>query len=92
MEDRDLLHRINVADGTITLPDGKTYALKDTFFPTIDPNDPYALTEGEQAVVDKLLHSFSHSEKLRKHINFLYKKGGMYLTYNHNLLSMLRFL
>ena len=86
MEDRDLLHRINVADGTITLPDGKTYALKDTFFPTIDPNDPYALTEGEQTVVDKLLHSFSHSEKLRKHINFLYKKGGMYLTYNHNLL------
>ena len=45
MEDRDLLHRINQAEGTITLPNGETYPLKDTFFPTIDPNDPYKLTE-----------------------------------------------
>ena len=86
MEDRDLLHRINREDGTIILPNGKTYALKDTFFPTIDPNDPYKLTDAEADVVDKLMHSFRHSEKLLRHINFLYKKGGMYLTYNHNLL------
>ena len=77
---------INREDGTITLPNGKTYALKDTFFPTIDPNDPYKLTDAEADVVDKLMHSFRHSEKLLRHINFLYKKGGMYLTYNHNLL------
>ena len=86
MEDRDLLHRINQAEGTITLPNGETYPLKDTFFPTIDPNDPYKLTEAEADVVAKLLHSFRHSEKLLRHINFLFKKGSMYLTCNHNLL------
>lgn len=86
MEARDLLHLIDHKEGTITLPDGKTYPLRDTSFPTIDPADPYQLTPAEQEVVDRLLHSFRHSEKLLKHINFLYKKGGMYLTYNRNLL------
>ena len=86
MEERNLLHRINQADGSITLPDGNTYPLKDTFFPTIDPNDPYTLTEGEADVVAKLLHSFRHSEKLLRHINFLFKKGSMYLCCNRNLL------
>ena len=75
MEDRDLLHRLDLGAGTITLPDGKTYPLKDTHFPTVDPADPYRLTEMEAEVVEKLLHSFTHSEKLRSHINFLYKKG-----------------
>ena len=86
MEDRDLLHRINFGEGTITLPDGQTHPLKDTHFPTVDPSDPYRLTEQEAEVVERLLHSFRHSDKLRAHINFLYKKGSMYLTYNHNLL------
>lgn len=86
MEDRDLLHRLDLTAGTITLPDGKTYPLKDTNFPTVDPSDPYKLTDAEAEVVEKLRHSFKHSEKLRSHINFLYKKGGMYLVYNHNLL------
>ena len=53
MEDRDLLHRLDLTAGTITLPDGKTYPLKDTNFPTVDPSDPYKLTDAEAEVVEK---------------------------------------
>ncbi len=53
MEDRALLHRINPEKGTITLPDGKEYPLRDNNFPTIDWKHPYELTAGEKEVMDK---------------------------------------
>lgn len=86
MEDRDLLHRINFEKGTIVLPDGKEYPMKDTDFPTIDPKDPFKLTPEETELIDKLAHSFTQSEKLRKHLMGLYSKGSIYLTFNKNLL------
>ena len=85
MEDRLLLDKIDRENGTITI-DGTTYSLNETSFPTVDPSDPYALSEGEQAVMDDLRASFLGSEKLRKHISFLYDNGGMYRIYNGNLL------
>lgn len=45
MEDRRLLHLIDYKAGTIEY-EGKTLALLDTHFPTIDPEDPYTLTPG----------------------------------------------
>ena len=85
MEARLLLHKIDYEKGTINI-DGKDYILNDTNFPTIDPNDPYKLTEEERELVDKLKSSFSNSEKLQGHVRFLYSKGSMYLKYNSNLL------
>jgi fructose-1,6-bisphosphatase III len=85
MSDRNLLHLINFEKGTIHL-DGKDYKLKDTNFPTIDPKDPYRLTEDEHELMEKLRTSFLHSELLKKHVKFLYAKGSMYLKYNDNLL------
>ncbi len=85
MEDRRLLHLIDYDKGTIMLK-GKEYQLKDKNFPTIDPKNPYKLTEDEKELVDKLMHSFTHSEKLRKHIRFIYSKGSLYLVRNSNLL------
>ncbi|MBU3143080.1 fructose-1,6-bisphosphatase [Clostridium sp. CF012] len=85
MQNRLLLHKINYEKGTITV-DGKEYTLNDTNFPTIDPTDPYKLTQEERELVDKLKSSFSNSEKLQKHVRFLYSKGSMYLKYNSNLL------
>ena len=85
MEDRLLLDKIDRETGTVTVG-GKTYALNETSFPTVDPSDPYALSEGEQAVMDDLRASFLGSEKLRKHTAFLYDNGGMYRIYNGNLL------
>ena len=86
MDDRNLLHLINQEEGTITLLDGTTYPLLDTHFPTIDPQNPYELTAEEKEVVARLHLSFTQSEKLRQHVDFLYRNGGMYLAYNQNLL------
>ncbi len=36
--------------------------------------------------MDKLLLSFQQSEKLRRHMSFLMRKGKLYLPYNGNLL------
>ncbi len=85
MEDRLLLDKIDYKKGTIRL-NGQEHDLNDTNFPTIDPNHPYKLTAEETALVEKLRHSFTNSEKLQKHVRFLYSKGSMYLVYNGNLL------
>ncbi|MGN0632108.1 MAG: fructose-bisphosphatase class III [Ruminococcus sp.] len=85
MEDRRLLHKMNLEKGTVEI-DGKEYPLLDTNFPTIDPADPYKLTDGEKAVIKKLQSAFVHCEKLQRHIQLLLKKGGLYKVYNGNLL------
>ena len=85
MEKRMLLHRINYENGTIEL-DGKTYELLDSHFPTIDPQNPYALTVEEEEVMDRLEKAFLHSEKLQRHMRFLLNKGTLYKVYNNNLL------
>ncbi|HBF6321277.1 TPA: fructose-1,6-bisphosphatase [Clostridioides difficile] len=85
MEHRLLLNMINYDEGTINLK-GKTYKLKDTYLPTIDKKDPYKLTMEERNVIDKLVSSFRGSEKLQKHVSFLFSKGSIYLKANSNLL------
>ncbi|MBE7552680.1 MAG: fructose-1,6-bisphosphatase [Anaerolineales bacterium] len=85
MEDRLLLDKIDYAKGTIRLED-KIYPLQDTHLPTIDPVQPYQLTEQEQNVVERLKLSFTHSERLQKHIRLLYARGSLYLVHNGNLL------
>ena len=85
MEDRLLLDKIDYANRCITIG-GVTYPLEDCDFPTVDPADPYTLTEEENQVIDQLTASFRRSEKLQKHVRFLYSKGSMYLCYNGNLL------
>lgn len=85
MTNRRLLDKINYEKRTVTI-DGKTVPMKDVYFPTIDPNHPYELTEQEIDVMNRLRSSFRHSEKLQKHIHFMVKNGGMYLITNGNLL------
>ena len=85
MEDRALLHKIDYENKTITIGD-KVYPMLDCDFPTVDPADPYALTEEENTVINQLTDSFRHSEKLQKHTRFLYSKGGLYKVINGNLL------
>ena len=85
MEDRLLLDKIDYEKKTVSIG-GTEYALLDCDFPTVDPRDPYALTEEESHVIDQLTDAFRHSEKLQKHIRFLYSKGGLYKIHNGNLL------
>jgi len=85
MADRLLLHRIDYEKGTIDLG-GVIYPLTDCDFPTVDPGNPYELTEDEKHVIEQLTDSFRHSEKLQRHARFLYSKGGLYKVHNGNLL------
>lgn len=85
MDDRLFLHKINYEKQLIEI-NGKVYPMNDTNFPTINPKDPYALTSGEQDVIDKLTQAFLHSDKLQKHVDFLLKQGSLYKIYNGNLL------
>ncbi len=85
MNNRLLLDKINFDNNTIIIED-KEYQLNDRDFPTIDPKSPYDLTSDESDLLDKLTLSFKNSEKLQRHIRFLYSNGSMYLKYNSNLL------
>lgn len=85
MEDRKLLDKIDYERG-LFLFDGKEYQLHDCNLPTIDPKNPYKLTEEEEELIKKLHHSFISSEKLKKHMRCLFTYGGMYLVCNSNLL------
>ncbi len=85
MESRLLLDRVNYQDRTVEI-EGVVYPVENTCFRTVDPRQPSALLEEEKEVIDKLLISFQESEKLRRHIDFLMKKGNLYLRYNGNLL------
>ena len=85
MDDRLLLNAIDYEKEEITI-EGKTYPLLDSTFPTIDPADPYKLTDAEEKVVKLLHNGFVNSEKLRKHVEFLLHNGSFYLARNNNLL------
>ncbi|PKM50468.1 MAG: class 3 fructose-bisphosphatase [Firmicutes bacterium HGW-Firmicutes-7] len=82
---RLFLDKIDFENGTVNY-EGKIYPLRDNNFPTVDPNDPYALTLEEMEVMLKLKHSFLRNEKLQKHMSLMLSKGSMYLTFNGNLL------
>ena len=85
MENRCLLHRIDYENKTVEI-DGKIYPMLDTYFPTIDPDHPYELTEDELEVMNRLRSSSIHCEKLQRHVRLMLKKGSMYRIYNGNLL------
>lgn len=85
MSHRLLLDKIDYEKGTIRI-DGTEYALKDKYFPTIDPKNPYELTAEEEEVMNRLTSSFLNSYRLQDDVSFLFSKGGVYLVYNNNLM------
>ena len=85
MDDRLLLDKMDLKKGTITIKE-KEYKLNDINFPTIDLENPYELTAEEAEIMERLKESFVHSEKLNRHVNFLYAKGHMYENFNSNIL------
>ncbi|NLB61646.1 MAG: fructose-1,6-bisphosphatase, partial [Clostridiales bacterium] len=85
MTDRVVLEHIDYDDMTFIV-NGEKYELRDTDFPTIDRNDPLALTPDEEELMEKLREEFMGSYKLQKHIDYLYYSGAVYKVYNNNLL------
>ena len=86
MDSRLLLDKINFDDLTVTIGD-KICKLTRSDFPTVDKNgDRYALTDDEQKIIDDLRENFLESSRLQAHVDYLYKKGGVYTCHNGNLL------
>ncbi|MBQ7655379.1 MAG: fructose-1,6-bisphosphatase [Clostridia bacterium] len=85
MEDRLLLHKLNPESRQIEI-DGQTWPVRDMTWPTLNPDEPYGLTDEEAEIISGLRHAFTHSPRLREHIAFLYRRGWMYRAYNGNLL------
>lgn len=85
MNHRALLDKIDFEAGTITI-DGKTYPLTDTNLPTIDPAQPYELSQYELDLMNQLARSFRKSEKMQRHLRLLYEHGSLYLVRNGFLL------
>lgn len=81
MEDRCLLEMTDTSR-RICVIDGREYAMKSCNFPT----GTIELTAEEEALMQKLHHSFRVSEKLRKHIRTILSHGCMYTICNSNLL------
>ena len=85
MENRKLLHLVDFERGVFVY-DGKEYPLRDVNFPTVDPADPYRLSDEERELMHRIHSSFMNSEKMKKHMRCLFTYGGMYLVCNSNLL------
>ena len=85
LEHRLLLDKIDYEKGTIRLPIGE-FELNDKNFPTIDPADPYKLTEEEEAMMEALEPGFTKNDKLQRHIKFMFTHGALYNVVNGNLL------
>ena len=85
MNSRLLLDKIDYENRTVRIGEDD-YLLKDTDFPTVNKNKPYKLTAQENELVFQLRSAFLHSEKLQRHIKFLYTHGNIYKCFNSNLL------
>lgn len=85
MDNRLLLDKIDYDKGTVIV-DGNEYSLIECNFPTIDPQNPYTLSHEEEEVINRLVSAFQHSEKLQRHVRFLFTKGSLYKVFNGNLL------
>lgn len=85
MDDRLMFKNVNFKKNTVRI-DGVDVPLNTKEFPTVDPKNPYKLTKEEKEVMKDLAYSFTHSARLKSHMDFMMQYGSMYLIYNNNLL------
>jgi fructose-1,6-bisphosphatase-3 len=85
LEKRLLLDKIDYERGTIIIGD-KEYKLTSNNFPTIDPKNPFKLTDREAEIIKKIGNYFKNSDKLKKHAHFFFSNGSIYLKYNNQLM------
>lgn len=85
MDSMKLLDKIDFDNHTVNI-DGKIYKMNNSFFPTIDPKDPYKLSPEEEAVINRLSKAFMESVSLQKDIQYLFSHGSLYKVLNGNLL------
>ena len=83
MDDRAVLGNCKLVNGDWSF---NGQVLLDQNLPTIDPKDPYTLSQEEADLMSQLARSFRKSEKMQKHLRMLYEHGSLYLVRNGFLL------
>ena len=85
LDKRNLLLNIDFKKGTVNI-EGTEYPMRDMNLPTVDPKDPLKLTPEEEEVMVALESSIVNSEKLQRHIDYMFSVGALYKVMNNNLL------
>ena len=85
LDKRLLLDKIDFDKGTIMIG-GEEYEMADMDLPTVDPADPYRLTDEEETLMVALESSIKLSRELHRHIRFLYSHGSLYKVLNNILM------
>ena len=80
MQERLWLNRLSEM-----LKTGGTQGLNDTFFPTINLDDPMLLSEEEQEIIDDLTRQFVTNRHLKRLLAFFFAKGRAYHVHNNTL-------
>ena len=83
MEHRAVLGKLKKENGLWTM---NGQPLTDSNLPTIDPQQPYALSTEETDLMNQLARSFRKSEKMQRHLRMLYEHGSLFLVRNGFLL------
>ena len=85
LEERQLLHRIDHAAGTVEI-DGARYPLLDRSLPTIRPEDPYALSPEETECLSHLQQAFFGSAVLWEQMSWVARRGAMMVRRDDTLI------
>ena len=85
LDHRRLLHRIDRARRTVSIG-GMEYPLTDSALPTVDPTDPYALSEEERVCLERIRGSFLASKALWNQMRWMVSHGRMWLSREENLI------
>ena len=83
MDDRAVLHHLSMENGQLSFCG---MPLLDQNLPTVNLQDPYALSQEESDLMSQLWRSFRKSEKMQNHLRMLYEHGSLYLVRNGFLL------
>lgn len=67
------------------LKNDDTGGLNDTYFPTIDLENPARLSEEEQEIIDDLTRQFVGNRKIKRLLSYFFKKGNTYHIHNNSL-------
>ncbi len=84
LEHRNLLEAIDFEKGTVTI-EGVEHPMRDMNLPTVDPKDPYKLTDEEEEVMVALESSILNASKLQRQMEYIFSHGALYKVLNGNL-------
>jgi fructose-1,6-bisphosphatase III len=77
--------RLNLEYLAEKLKNNDLEGLTDFHFPTIDPENPHALTAEERDVIDDLAEQFTSSTRIKRLMEYLFLEGKLYHVNNYIL-------